>query len=340
MARRNETKSITLADVAQVAGVAPMTVSRFLNGHPNISEKTARKVNDAVKKLGYQPNLAARMLMGRPSNAIGLIVPDLADPFYAELAHHVQEIAREHGFLVWVAASNSQYETESELLNTMRQHRVDGVLLVSSAGTHALHLPDNLPIVLLDRPIPKRSYDVVLTENRVSSKHAVEHLIEHGYQEIVCLSVDPLNVYTTAERIHGYEEAMRAHHLKPEVVPNLREIAAVQKYLQDARQRAVPPQAIFTTNNVTTIHMLEAIEPLGIRIPEDIALIGFDDFELAPILRPSLTVVRQSPAEIGRQGARILFERLRATEVGEPIQKLLPTTLIIRRSCGCNTTTH
>ncbi|WP_213807221.1 LacI family DNA-binding transcriptional regulator [Granulicella sp. dw_53] len=333
--RKQPIKSVTLADVARAAGVAPMTVSRFLNQHPNISEKTARKVSAAIERLGYSPNVAARMLMGQPSNAIGLIVPNLGDPFFAEVAHNIQEIAREHGLLVWVAASNSNQETEFAILRQMRQHCVDGMLLIATPGKLKFEHGNGTPIVLLDRPVENSGCDVVLVENRRGSMEAVTHLLSHGYKRILCISSDCEKIYTTQERIAGYEDAMRSHGLKFEAILQAETAESIRIYLEQALAGAAPPEAIFTTNNVTTSHVMEAIQELNLSIPDDMALIGFDDFELASLLRPSLTVVRQPAADLGRQAARLLFKRICSDETLTSISLLLPATLILRASCGC-----
>jgi LacI family transcriptional regulator len=329
-------KVVTLGDVAKAAGVAPMTVSRYLNNHPNVTEATSRKVAIAIKRLGYSPNVAARMLMGQPSETIGLIVPTLADAFFAEVAHNVQLSARQVGKLVWVASSDSDVAIERALILQMKQHQVDGVLLVPAAkeSSDDLQLGD-LPVVALDRPFKLQSCAVV-ADNRGGAAALVEHLIMHRYRQILCLSTDLPSIYTIGERIAGYEDVMRRHHLKPlslfasQGQHQFRE--AVRKALRSTR----PPRAIFCTNNVTTIQLLEVLLADGVRIPEEVAVAGFDDFELAPYMRPGVTVVRQPAAELGREAAKALFTRIQDKNLPGSNRKIsLPTSLIIRESCGC-----
>jgi LacI family transcriptional regulator len=329
-------KNITLMDVARAAGVAPMTVSRFLNQHPNISEKTARRVSAAVKRLGYSPNLAARMLMGQPSNAVGLIVPNLADTFYSEVAHSIQEAARERGMLVWVAASNSDQTTEAALISQMKQHRVDGILLIPTPRKMPfVHDHSGPPIVMLDRPVRGSGCDAVLVENRRASFEAVEHLLWHGYKRIACISGDDADLYTAHERIAGYVDAMRARGLRSEVKTLCKTVDEVKASLHPAMSGPRSLHAIFTTNNVTTVHVMEALGELGLNIPKDIALVGFDDFELASLTRPSLTVVRQPGADLGKRAARLLFERIASSEDTKAVNIALPASLVVRESCGC-----
>src|ERR1035438_3697810 len=152
----------TLAEVAKAAGVATMTVSRYLNSHPNVTDKTARKVKAAIDTLGYKPNIAARMLMGQPSRVIGLIIPNLANPFFSEIAQSVQQRAHANGYLVWIAASNDSPEMDLELIEQMRDHHVDGILLTASPRTKLRpELLGELPTVALDRPIAGLRTDLI-----------------------------------------------------------------------------------------------------------------------------------------------------------------------------------
>jgi LacI family transcriptional regulator len=332
----SNSKSVTLMDVAKAAGVATVTVSRCLNQHPSVSESTAKKVRAAVKKLGYSPNLAARMLMGQPSNAIGLIVPNLADFFYGQVAHSIQEEARNRGLLVWIAASNSDQGMESVIINQMKQHKVDGILLIPADGDMLVRKFDQgPPLVMLDKPVLNSVCDTVIVENRKASHEAVEHLLWHGYKRIVCISGEDPAVYTHRERIAGYEDAMRSHQLPVEVISRSKTVGEIHEVIRAAMNKSSRLDAIFTTNNVTTIHAMEALAGLRIQIPKGVALIGFDDFELASLTRPSVTVVSQPGAELGKQAARLLFQRMLADEDTKEITIALQATLIIRESCGC-----
>jgi len=201
---------ITLADVARSAGVATMTVSRYLNQHPNVTAKTARTVK-AIDKLGYFPNHAARILMGQPSNVIGLIVPDLTDEFFATVAHHVQEVAAAQNYLVWIAASNFSGEADLNLIQRMIQHHVDGILIIPSPGAKLAGIESQKkPIIALDRPIPNTRIDTVTLENRNDAYKAMQHFLTHGYRKVACFGPE-LNLHTVHERFAGYQDAMREH---------------------------------------------------------------------------------------------------------------------------------
>lgn len=328
--------STTIADVARTAGVAPMTVSRYLNHHPSVTEKTAKKVRTAVEKLGYMPNYAARMLMGRPSNVIGLVLPNLDDTFFAKVAQGVQEIARAKGVFVWIATSDSDASTEAMLIRQMTQHKVDGLLLIPTPSKQVENLKrDSRPVVTIDRPLFGKGIDAVVVENRRGSREAVEHLISHSLQRIACLGADP-DLFTIGERVSGYEDAMRAHKLAPSLHLDCTDLPKTRATLKVLLSERLAVQAVFTLNNVSTIYALEALDELGISIPDDVALIGFDDFELASIFKPRLTVVQQPAGDLGKKAAQLLFDQIQATGHSSAITLALPASLIVRESCGCN----
>jgi len=330
-------KSVTLADVARSAGVAPMTVSRFLNNHPNISENTAKKVRAAIKRLNYSPNLAARVLAGQTAHAIGVVVPNLLDPFYAELVHHVQSSARARGVLVWIGASDSDSDSEAALIERMNQQRVDGIIMVPSPGKNGFD-PAKLrvPLVVMDRPLLNGAVDTVLIDNRRSAYEAVQHLIAHGRKQIHCISTYTAHDYTNKQRIAGYEDAVIEHRLKSHVLSNL---DTPQLVLQSLKKIIASDRkaAIFTTHSVATMQVLSSLADLGANVPNDIALIGFDDLPMASMFRPAPTVVRQPVESIAHHATRLLFEQVdrKGEDAGPPLSLTLRASLHIRESCGC-----
>jgi LacI family transcriptional regulator len=336
--QKSDKNKITIADVARRAGVAVMTVSRYMNSHPYLRPETAERVRIAIAELGFEPNYAARLLMGQPSNAIGLIMPEIADHVFAEIAHGVQDAARLKNKLVWMVASNSNVAIEEQQIRLMQSQKVDGILLIA-AETKSPYLKKVLgekkTLIAIDRPIESCATDTVQVENRSSSKTAVDHLAEHGYKKIVCVA-DFENLYTIRERIAGYEESMKQRGLKPQVLSGAHDRASTQRLLTQLFRGRKKHHALFTTSNVTTVFVLECLHDMNMAIPQDVALIGFDDFELASAFRPSLSVVRQPAAELGRQAARLLFDRLESSRVHPPVRITLPTELILRESCGCS----
>ena len=314
-----------------------MTVSRTINSHPYVSEKTARKVRAAIVQLDYRPNQAARMLTGQLSRSIGLIVPDLADPFFSVVSHAVQETARENGYLVWLAASNDDPAIEAAQVEQMTHHPVDGILLVPVDSRHKYLksvAEGATPVVTIDRPFEVATSDSVEVENRAGARMAVEHLIQHGYKRIACVATNT-HLVTIKERLIGYEECMRKAKLpRPRIIRSKSQddVKAALKELFESRTR---PDALFSTNNASTIWAIEALRELKIEIGRDVALVGFDDVDFYSLISPPITTIRQPAPELGRMSARLLLQRIKGEFTALSVRTVLPVTLVIRESCGC-----
>jgi LacI family transcriptional regulator len=334
---KSRARSATIADVAREAGVAPMTVSRAINGHPHIKPETLIKVRAAIARLSYSPNQAARMLMGQRSNSIALVIPELRNPFFAVVADGVQTAARSNGSLVWMVASNNDVRIERHEIEKLLSYNVDGILLIPSAPGHRYLkdlLKSNVPVVSIDLPIESGPADSVVVENRQSSQEAVEHLIGHGYEHILCVGGWP-GLFTIRERIAGYESAMRTAGLQSTVLTDPYDLANTRRALQQLLRGKNPRAAIFSLNQLTTEIVLTLLEDMRVAIPEQVGIIGFDDFSLASLFKPRLTVVRQPTEELGAIAAGILFERLGSKESLPMRRTVLPTELVVRESCGC-----
>jgi LacI family transcriptional regulator len=329
----------TMNDVARVAGVGTMTVSRVLNASAHVSEETAARVYRAIDKLGYRPNETARALRGLKSRTVGIIVPYLYDPFFATCAHAINTVAKEKGYSVILTTSNEDPETEYVEAQLMLQRQVDG-LIVIPADAHRSRFSraefDKTHIVTLDRPVEDRRFDSILVQNQSGSKRAVQHLIaDHGHKRIALIGLSK-SLYTVRARFEGYRRAMLEAGLEPKPSFKCTSQELTSAIVAEVMRDKHPPTAFFTTNNLTTRYTLRALLDLGVRIPDEVAVIGFDDFELAEILHPRLTVVRQPAAEVGRVAADLLFDRLSRDEfptVGNKV--VLPVELVIRHSCGC-----
>lgn len=317
-----------------------MTVSRMINGHPYVTAETARKIRDAIRLLDYRPNHAARVLSGKLSRSIGLIVPDISDTFFSVVSHVVQETARANGYLVWLAASNEDLTTEAAQVETMTHHPVDGILLVpcDSRDPYLKTITAGvIPVVTVDRPIEVAATDSVGVENRSGACTATEHLIEHGYKKIVCIAAN-IHLLTIKERIAGYKESMRRARLpysKEVVLKSRVSSKAILSKLLASQDR---PEALFTANNASTIWVIEALKELNIRMGKDIALVGFDDVDFFTLITPSVTAVRQPAAELGNVAVRLLLQRINGEFKGPSVRTILPVTLTIRESCGCKRT--
>lgn len=331
----------TIGDVARECGVGRMTVSRVVNGGQRVSPETAAKVREAIRRLGYVPNEAARILKGHEPKTIGLIVPDLADTFFSICAHAVQQHAAKHGYLTLLLASERDPASEATELALMKSRDIAGLLIVPSSPHSVKQLAEasarGVPVVMLDRTFPGLTAAEVTVENEEGAANATRHLLQHGHRNILCLGYDS-QFNSVSQRIRGYERAMRQAGLEPELlITDLpHELAAkLRARLKSPKQ----PTALFSLNNVTTIHALRFLQMENIPIPAELAIIGFDDFEMAPLLRVPLTAIRQPAAEMGRTAAELLLEWLRNRHQNRGMLSrriLLPTELIIRRSCGCS----
>ncbi len=331
-------RQVTLHDVARDAGVSIKTVSRVINGEPYVSPSTRARVHEAIERLGYRPNEVARSLKGKRSKMIGLMIADISNPFYAVIAKAVEEEARARGYSVVLCASGEDVEVEREYVELLFRKRLDGLLLVPAANGHEYLLREiaaGLHVVALDRPIDDPEVDAVLVENQEGAYRATLHLVEHGHKRIGFIGAGK-QLYTLQERLAGYQKALEEHGLQSLVrldAPDPPSAADAMRELLDSPDR---PTAVFCMNNLITIGVLEALEERGLRVPDDMATVGFDDFDLAGLLRPRLTLVRQPVDELGRQGARLLFERLEGLYTAAARRIVLPTKLMVRESCGCS----
>lgn len=335
----------TLGEVARRAGVGTTTVSRVINGGERVSPKTLERVRRIIDELGYSPNQAARVLKGDRTRTIGLIIPSIADPFFSSCAEAAQAVVRSNDSLLIVTTSQNDPHAELESLNILISHRVDG-LIIAPANSRSQVLNKvlsrlSIPVVTLDRPISDSPVSSVVTDNFKGARSATQHLIDHGCKRIVCLTGES-TLYTIRERIRGYRAAMKAAGLPFILDTSIRDYGSAEYAVESLFADAEHPDAFFTLKNKTTIYAFEALQKLNIGIPKPLALLGFDDFELASTLRPSISVVQQPIEEIGRVAAELLFERFLGIP-GRPLQSRTPrvrhvvldTRLIRRSSCGC-----
>jgi LacI family transcriptional regulator len=335
----------TIADVARESGVGTMTVSRVVNGGKLVSAATAARVRAAIRKLGYEPNEAARILKGQAPRTIGLIIPDLADTFFSICAHAVQQMAAKHGYMTLLLASERDPDSEARELAMMKSRNIAGILIVPTNRASIGQLQElrarGIPVVMLDRTFPGVDAGEVMVENREGTRKAVNHLIDHGHRSILCVGYDS-EFNSIGQRIEGYEKTMIEAGLKPQFAV-VNEGTLVGPQVLKRLRSAKPPTALFTLNNVSTTQVLSMLQRESIRIPQDVAIIGFDDFELAPLLAVPLTAVRQPAAELGRSATRLVLDWVRShpSEMRSARARIvLPTELVIRRSCGCDTIRH
>jgi LacI family transcriptional regulator len=328
----------TMADVARLAGVGTMTVSRFLSGTVPVAEETARRVQNAIEQLGYRPNQLARAFRGQRSRSIGLIIPYLYDPFFANCAHAVTTVAKEHGYSVLTTTSNEDPDIEYAEVEQMLQRHVEGLVLIPSRFRQSRltrSLFGRTPVVAFDRPVSDPSVDVVLVENTSGSRRIVRHLIEHGHKRIGFMGLSR-SLYTINSRHVGYHRAMHEAGLQEDIFFGCNSREDTRRAVEELLNLKNRPTAFFSSNNLATRYVFAALLHLGVKVPADVALVGFDDFELAELTSPPLTVVRQPAQEMGRVATSLLFERIERGELPQTGTRIaLPVEIVIRRSCGC-----
>ncbi|MEU2158756.1 LacI family DNA-binding transcriptional regulator [Streptomyces sp. NPDC019396] len=336
-ARRPETNRYgtrpTMKDVAARAGVGLKTVSRVVNGEAGVTPDTERKVQEAIEALGFRRNDSARVLRKGRTSSVGLVLEDLADPFYGPLSRAVEEVARAHGALLINGSSAEDPDREQELVLALCARRVDGLIVIPAGDDHRYLEPEikaGIATVFVDRPAGRIDADVVLSDSFGGSRAGVAHLIAHGHRRIGFVGDQP-RIHTAQERLRGYHAAMEDAGLpvderwvslgstEPERVT-----AAVEQVLSGPE----PVTALFAGNNrvtVTAVRVLAGREaPVG-----PVALVGFDDIELADLL--GITVIAQDAAALGRTAAERLFRRLDGA-AEEPARVKLTTRLLARGS--------
>jgi len=329
----------TIKDVASLAGVGPMTVSRLLNQSAHVSEVAAARIYSAIEKLGYRPNEMARALRGQKSHTIGIIVPYLDDPFFAVCAQAINAVARQKGYSVILTTSNEDAGIEyAEAQLMLRRHAAGLIIIPATEGPSRLGLPEfhATHIVAVDRPLEDHRCCSVLVENVSGAESAVDHLIsKHGHKRIAFAALND-HLYTFQARLEGYTRAMHQAKLTPLPVLHCCTQEAASAALLNALRGPHAPTAIFTANGLTTHYTLKALLDAGVRIPDDIGLVAFDDFDMAEVLEPRVSVVRQPAQELGRVAANLLFDQMAAPEVSRQGAKVvLPVEWVPRNSCGC-----
>jgi LacI family transcriptional regulator len=324
-----------MRDVAREAGVSLKTVSRVVNGEAGVGPATAARVTAAIDALGYRRNEIARSLRpGQASATVGLVIGDAGNPFYSTIARAVEEVARRYRHLLITASSEDDPNREREVVQALTRHRVDGLLIVPAGrGGEQLYLQPEFrlgtPLVFVDRPPVGVEADTILIDNVGGARRAVEHLLAHGHRRIGVVGDAP-SFSTVQERLAGYRQALATAGIPFEeslvrLSPHdTAEAESVASALLDGPDDVT---AIFATNNRMSIGVLRALRTHRRRI----ALVGFDDFELADMLSTPVTVVRHDTAEMGRLAAERLFARLSGDD-SPPRRLVLPTVLVPRGS--------
>ena len=331
----------TIRDVARMAGVAVSTVSYVINRSGQVSEETRLRVNSAINALRYEPNLLARNLKAGRAGSIGLIAPDLRNPYFAAVASGVQDIAQSRDMLLVLCTTQSAQHWENYYSQVLRALRLDGLLFLSGSGMltpSLMELVQSDSLVLVDERLPGLDVPAVVSTNRRGARAVADHVLSQGHQRVGIISGPP-NLWTAGQRMAGYREALAAARIDPDAVPVVAGdyqqesgYAAARILLSGAP--AARPTALICANDLMAIGAMVYCREIGLDVPRDISLCGFDDIPLASLVQPGLTSVDQCGETLGRSACRLLLRLIAqpSAEDQDPIETDHPTKLVIRGS--------
>lgn len=330
---------LTIRDIAKMAQVSHMTVSRALSNDPRVREETRKRILQLVKELGYRPDARARAFASKKSHLIGLVVSDISNPFYAELARGIEDKAHEQGYNVIFCSTDNKPERMGTYVHLMMDAGVEGLIFASCRLREPIVeklIEEHFPLVLVNRKLKGEAFNYVVLNNVQGAYEITEHLINLGYRKIAIIT-GTSNLSTGIDRLKGYQQACKDHgiDLNNNYViqgPFTRETGYEgTKQLLSMKDR---PESIFGGNDYIAMGVIDAVEEMGLHIPEDIALVGFDDTEFASNQRIKLTTVSQRRYEMGNLGVQILIDYIERKETDYTHKVILEPRLIIRESCG------
>jgi LacI family transcriptional regulator len=327
----------TISEVAQKAGVSITTVSHVINKTRFVSEETRERVEMAIEKMGYRPNALARSLRSGESYTIGLILPDSANPFFAEVGRSIEIAAFEAGYSVILSNTENDVDKECIYIDVLIKKQIDGMIFVGTGediDSYKGLLDLNIPVVAMDRDYPELKMDVVISDNLQGGRLATQHLISLGHKRIGCIA-GPSKVNLSARRVIGYIQSLEQAGLAVDrnlIISGDFHPKSGQTAAKELLAMQDPPTAIFACNDLMAIGALRAGMELGRRIPQDLAVVGYDDIELASYTTPPLTTIQQPKKEMGITAFNYLLGRIQARQ-SSPQRASLPVSLVERSSC-------
>lgn len=328
----------TVLDVAKLAGVAPITVSRVINNAGYISLETKEKVEAAIQELGYVPNTIARGLRSKRTNTLALVVADITNPYFTSMARGVEDVAGSNGYTVIYCNTDESEAKEDRYANILVQRQVDGVLLVPACGNaRTVRYMDgnNISVVVLDRRISEKETNLVCSDSENGARELTDLLVKLGHQKIAIIT-GPDNVSTATDRVVGYRQALQNAGLSENEQVYYGGFNQQTGYesTKIAMRSSKKPTAIFAANNFILIGVVKALRELNLRVPEDVSVVGFDDFPESMLIEPFFTVAIQPAYEMGQKAAELLIKLING-EISKECQKIvLPTEIKVRKSTG------
>lgn len=334
--------NITIKDIAKELGVSPSTVSRALKDHPDISTDTKKQINDLAQKLNYQPNTVALSLRQSKTNTLGVIIPEIAHFFFSAVISGIEDIAHDAGYHVIITQSNESFEREVMNTKALFNSRVDGILMSVSRETenydHLQSLLDyEIPLVFFDRIIDSLNACKVIVNDEQGAYEATTHLIEQGCYRIAHLA-GPQNLAISKNRLNGYKAALADNRYM--IDDNLIKVCGLgtfeeaESITNEILEYRFPPDAIFANNDVAAYGAMMAIRKKKLRIPEDIAIVGFSNWRFSSLIQPALSSVTQPGFKMGQEATRLLMKQINKSEDEESITETisLKTNLVVRES--------
>ncbi|GAA2213733.1 LacI family DNA-binding transcriptional regulator [Nonomuraea monospora] len=319
----------TIYDVAREAGVSAATVSRVLNGRRTVDPEMVARVLTAVRELGYRPNAVARNLRRSRTTLWAVIVPDIGNPFFTSTVRGIEDVAQQAGYSVVLCNSDESPAKEETYVAAALSEQMAGVIIASSGSVKAARclLDSPVPVVAIDRELPRGAVDTVVVDNEEGARAATRHLLDAGYSRVACVT-GPEGVSTADLRLRGYAAALGG---APVVVrTDFREQGGYDA-MAALLSSPARPDAVFVASNLMAVGALRCLADRGVEVPGEVGLVGFDEIPWADLVRPSLTTVAQPTYELGRMAARLLADRITAP-AARPATVVLPTELRPRRS--------
>ena len=336
--RRVDIVAVTIKDIAKKAGVSPTTVSRVLNDKPDVSDETKQKIEEVIDELNYNPNGIARGLVLNKTHTLGLVIPDISNPFFPEVAKGIEDKAKEAGYSVIFCNTDNHIQGEKEAIELMKSKQVDGMIVSLAINQEnkqelAELAAENFPVVQIDRKIPDAGFPAVVIDNQAAAYKATQHLIDLGHTKIAHISGN-LEVKPAQDRLTGFKEALENVGLGS-TAEWIREgdysSESGYREMKELLQLDERPTAVFIANDLMALGAYEAVFEAGLKIPEDISIVGYDDIEVASVIRPALTTISQPEYQLGVEAAELLIDSLEGADKSQSDQ-VLAAELVERNS--------
>lgn len=330
-------ENITIKDIARELGISPSTVSRALKDHPDISQATRDAVNELAERWNYRPNPIAISLKSGSSKTIGVIIPDIVHYFFSTVISGIEDVVYQRDYNMILCQSNEMWEHEVKNIKTLLSSRVEGILAslsktTSDLGHYRSILEKDIPLVFYDRVADELKTDSVVIDDETGSYKAVIHLLRTGKKRIVHLA-GPMQLAIARNRLNGYLRAMKEYRLTPseEDIVKCDDIKSAERLIPGLLKRTPRPDAFFAVNDLTAAQTLMIVKRHGLRIPEDVAIVGFTNSQISTLTDPALTSVDQKGFEIGQTAARLLIDRIENRRLTVQ-NKIITSELVIRGS--------